>query len=81
MLIKILINIIITQDMDASNKTTIDQDWYEENNIPLYGIKENPEQNWSNSPKGCANIYIDDMALGCPLTDEGFVDWKIIDNQ
>jgi hypothetical protein len=57
--------------------------WFAENAIPLYGIQRNPTQDkWTNSPKCYAQIYIDDAALGCPLTfdetlsDRPFVDWK-----
>ena len=56
-------------------------DWFYGNNIPLFGINENPEQSWSQSPKAFANLYIDDAALGIPLirdlriSDRPFVDW------
>ena len=57
--------------------------WFAENDIPLYGIQRNPTQDkWTKSPKCYAQIYIDDAALGCPLTfdetlsDRPFVDWK-----
>jgi hydroxymethylpyrimidine pyrophosphatase-like HAD family hydrolase len=49
--------------------------------IPLYGINSNPRQeHYSKSPKIYANIYIDDAALGCPLTfselsTKAYVDW------
>ena len=34
-----------------------------------FGINENPEQHkWTSSPKVYAHHYIDDAALGCPLT-------------
>lgn len=43
-------------------------DWFNKNNIPLYGIQTNPTQHtWTNSPKSYAEIMIDDSALGCPL--------------
>ncbi len=44
--------------------------WFKENDVPLWGINENPEQTasgWSNSNKQYAQMYIDDAALGCPL--------------
>lgn len=42
--------------------------WFKENDIPLYGVNENPDQKkWTSSPKVYANIYIDDAALGAPL--------------
>lgn len=56
--------------------------WFEDNDIPLYGIQVNPTQHeWTTSPKAYGQIMIDDTALGCPLKfDESiskspFVDW------
>ena len=55
--------------------------WCKDNKIELYGINENPSQDWSNSRKVHADIYIDDQALGCPLKEDKkiserpFVDW------
>ena len=43
--------------------------WFQQNGIPLYGVNSNPQQSsWTSSPKPYAHIYIDDAALGCPLT-------------
>jgi len=45
--------------------------WFEDNGIPLWGINQNPDQHrsqWTNSNKQYAQLYIDDAALGCPLT-------------
>lgn len=45
--------------------------WFEDNNIPLYGINTNPTQKrWTTSPKAHANLYIDDLSLGVPLTQK-----------
>jgi hypothetical protein len=59
--------------------------WFKENGIDLYGINEDPGQNkWTQSPKVFANIYIDDAALGCPLSydvrmcSRPFVNWEKI---
>ena len=42
--------------------------WFKKNNIPLYGIQFDPEQDkWTTSPKAYGNLYIDDAALGTPL--------------
>lgn len=42
--------------------------WFKENDIPLFGINENPEQkSWTSSPKPYAHLYIDDAGLGVPL--------------
>ena len=56
--------------------------WFEKNNIPIYGVQKNPEQHeWTNSPKAYAQLYIDDAALGCPLIyppnpfERPYADW------
>jgi len=66
-----------------SGKTLQDAiDWFEQNGIPLYGIQRNPTQDtWTESPKAYAELYIDDDALGCPLTQkqcDTFVDWVAV---
>ncbi len=59
--------------------------WFERNNIPLYGINENPTQkDWTTSPKVFAKVYIDDAGLGCPLLVSGinerpYVNWDAIE--
>ena len=54
-------------------------EWFQKHDIPLFGINQNPEQKtWTSSPKPYAHIYIDDSALGCPLTGSNgnvYVDW------
>lgn len=54
-------------------------DWFSQNDIPLFGVNENPTQkSWTTSPKPYANLYIDDAALGIPTIKLGkkpFVDW------
>lgn len=61
-------------------------DWFVDNDIPLYAIQRNPTQDeWTQSPKCYANLYIDDAALGCPLiyniniSDRPFVDWERVE--
>ena len=50
--------------------------WFKENNIELHSINENPSQrSWSTSPKVYVHMYIDDLALGTPLSKAGYVDW------
>lgn len=60
--------------------------WFQKNDIPLYGIQQNPTQHkWTTSPKCYAQIYIDDAALGCPtildldVSLRPFVDWSAIE--
>ena len=58
--------------------------WFARNDIPLFGVNENPEQHtWTTSPKPFSHFYIDDMALGCPLKSDGksrmFVNWDRIE--
>lgn len=59
--------------------------WFKENDIPLFGIQVDPDQeSWTKSPKAYGQLYIDDAALGCPLIhDKGiskkpFVNWNAI---
>lgn len=59
--------------------------WFNDNDIPLFGINENPKQHtWTSSPKIYANLYIDDAGFGVPLVYDGklsnrpFVNWKKI---
>lgn len=58
-------------------------DWFAANDIPLYGINENPSQKeWTDSSKVYGNIYIDDAALGAPIKiddkdDSQFIDWGL----
>lgn len=61
--------------------------WFKQNNIPLFGINENPEQHtWTESPKPYAHMYIDDAGFGCPLlfndeiSSRGFVNWQVIES-
>jgi hypothetical protein len=55
-------------------------EYLRENEIPLFGVNENPEQgSWTSSPKVYAHVYIDDAAHGAPLmTYEGVevVNWQ-----
>lgn len=60
--------------------------WFNDNDIPLYGIQSNPTQSgWTNSPKAYGQLYIDDAGIGCPLhfdkdiCKRPFVDWKSIE--
>lgn len=60
-------------------------EWFNQNNIPLYGIQTNPTQkSWTDSPKAYANLYIDDAALGAPLiqnieiSNRPFIDWSVV---
>lgn len=54
-------------------------DYCERNGITLWGVNENPEQDWSFSNKQYAHMYIDDAAVGCPLVRPSgrrpYVDW------
>jgi len=63
-------------------------EWFRKNDIPLWGINENPDQKasgWSTSHKQHANIFIDDAALGAPvkadltISNAPFIDWDFVD--
>ena len=57
-------------------------EYFEKNNVQLFGINHNPDQDsWTSSPKAYGQIYIDDAAFGCPLVhlptfNRPCVDWK-----
>jgi predicted mannosyl-3-phosphoglycerate phosphatase (HAD superfamily) len=73
------------------------EEWFEENEIPLFGSNVNPEQKeWTDSPKAYCHLYIDDAGLGMPLMKMGsletplsivrpFVNWtkvrKMLENK
>lgn len=86
---KIILYTMRSHRTDGSGNDTLQDalDWFEENGIELFGVNENPEQKgWTDSPKPYANMYIDDAAIGCPLTfgedlsfsSRPFVNWKKI---
>jgi len=59
------------------------EQWFKDNDIELYASQRNPTQSrWTQSPKCYAQLYIDDAALGIPLSfdrqisDRDFVNWK-----
>lgn len=58
------------------------EQWFADNDIPLLASNVNPNATWSTSRKVFASIYIDDMALGCPLmsvstySNRPFVNWN-----
>jgi hypothetical protein len=54
--------------------------WFERNNIPLFGVNNNPTQAaWTSSPKVFAHYYIDDAMVGAylkfPLAKRPYIDW------
>jgi len=59
--------------------------WFRDNNIPLYGIQNTPDQHeWTDSPKADCRLIIDDITLGAPLTwdltrsERPFIDWFVV---
>lgn len=59
--------------------------WFEDNEIPLYDVNKNRSQlKWTTSRKVHADIYIDDQALGIPLTYDPncrrpYVNWSEVE--
>lgn len=79
-----LILFTMRSDKESTNEHYLSDavNWFKENGIPLFGINTNPEQkSWTSSPKAHAQLYIDDCALGIPLTYNPkvsgtyYVDW------
>lgn len=55
-------------------------EWFSLRGIPLYGVNTNPRQHtWTTSPKAYCNLYIDDAALGVPLTTAPGVTFPYVD--
>jgi hypothetical protein len=55
--------------------------------VDLFAVNENPDQvEWCKSPKVYADVYIDDLAFGCPLIypekgdplSRAYVDWSVV---
>ncbi|MDP3481554.1 MAG: hypothetical protein Q8R88_17455 [Desulfoprunum sp.] len=71
----------------TGNLLTEARQYLEKNAVKLYGINTNPDQKeWTSSPKAYGNIYIDDLAFGCPLIQpkdfaRPCVDWKKVGPQ
>jgi hypothetical protein len=78
-------NLLMLWTMRGSGKELDDAiEWFKTNNIPLWGINNNPAQKasgWSISNKQHALLYIDDAALGAPLamnpdlSNRPFIHW------
>lgn len=61
---------LIMFTMRSGKHLTEAVEWLGSNGITLYGIQYNPEQTkWTSSNKCYGQLYIDDAALGCPLTN------------
>lgn len=84
-------DIPITNDQDETDRLRGDflseaVNWFKDNDIPLWGIQENPDQNvWTTSDKPHGDFCIDDRNIGVPLTHDKalsknpFVNWKRIE--
>jgi len=75
--------ILWTMRSDTKDELYLTQavDYLTKGGVSLFGINENPETDWSTSPKAYAHIYVDDAALGCPLMPSPtggrpMVDWS-----
>ena len=81
-------HLLILNTMRSGKELDDAAQWFIDNDIPLYGVNENPSQkSWTSSPKVYAHLYIDDAALGCLLkmdnavSDRPFVNWDDIDRE
>ena len=71
---------LILWTMRSDKSLTDAVNWFNDNDIKLWGVNSNPNQcSWTSSPKAYAELYIDDAALGCPLIynepERPYVDW------
>lgn len=79
----LLLNTMRSRDSEGVDTLQPALDWFASNDIPLFGVNENPDQKeWTSSPKVYGHIYIDDGALGAPLkvdeTGSAHIDWSLI---
>ncbi len=51
----------------AGNLLTEAVSYCQSRGLKFWAVNTNPQQNWTNSPKVYADVYIDDAAFGCPL--------------
>jgi hypothetical protein len=79
-------HLLILNTMRSGKELDDAVQWFIDNDIPLYGVNENPSQkSWTSSPKVYAHLYIDDAALGCLLkmdpavSDRPFVNWEAVE--
>lgn len=79
-------HLLILNTMRSGRELDDAVQWFIDNDIPLYGVNENPSQkSWTSSPKVYAHLYIDDAALGCLLkmdnavSDRPFVNWDAVE--
>lgn len=79
--------ILFTMRSDREDRNYLSEavQWFKDNEIPLYGIQENPTQKqWTTSPKAYGQLIIDDICLGIPLkfdeslSDRNFIDWESV---
>lgn len=79
-----LILFTMRSDIEASGGEYLTEavEWFRKNEILLFGVNIDPNQiSWTKSPKPYGQLYIDDVALGCPLmmntdlSDRPFVNW------
>lgn len=74
---------IILYTMRSGKQLEEAVDWFDVEDIDLYGVNKNPTQEeWTKSPKAYANLYIDDAALGVPLIfpkgERPHVNWGLV---
>jgi hypothetical protein len=84
---KLILFTMRSNNPEGSNLLSNAVQFFETNDIKLYGVNRNPDQDsWTSSPKAYGDVYVDDSAFGCPLTQpKGFarpcVDWKVVGPQ
>ena len=74
---------LILYTMRSGDTLTDAVEWFARKGLILSGVNTCPgQETWTASPKAFAHVYIDDSAVGCPLTrHEGkrpTVDWSAV---
>jgi len=54
-------------------------DWCRKAGLEFDAVNEGiDDRNWTTSNKAYADVYIDDMAIGCPMANPDMVDWYTV---
>lgn len=83
-----LILFTMRSDFNGAKYLTDAVNWFKNNDIPLYGIQENPTQKaWTSSPKALGDLIIDDTCIFAPLkidlaiSSRPFIDWVKVEEE
>ncbi len=75
---KIILWTMRSDGQEAGDVLTDAIEYCRNNGVEFDAVNEGiGDREWTKSNKAYANIYIDDNAVGCPISD-GMVDWNVV---